>query len=72
MSEPGRGDKLGLASVGVAALAIACCAAGPLLGAWVGSLAVGALVGIGAGLGLLVAVLAILYLRRSGGKKASP
>ncbi len=41
MSQPGRGEKLGLAGVAAAALAVVCCAAGPLLLAWVGSVAVG-------------------------------
>lgn len=54
MSQPGRGEKLGLAGVAAAALAVVCCAAGPLLLAWVGSVAVGALVGIGAGVAVLV------------------
>ena len=73
MSQPGRGEKLGLAGVAAAALAVVCCAAGPLLLAWVGSVAVGALVGIGAGVAVLVSALTVLYLRRRSGtdKQAS-
>ncbi len=64
MSQPGRSEKLGLAGIAAAALAVVCCAAGPLLVAWVGSVAVGALVGIGGGLAVLVCALTVLYLRR--------
>lgn len=72
---PGRGrsERLGLAGIAAAALAVICCAAGPLLVAWVGSVAVGALVGIGGGLAVLVSALTVLYLRRrsSDDRKAS-
>jgi len=72
---PGRGrsERLGLAGIAAAALAVICCAAGPLLVAWVGSVAVGALVGIGGGLAVLVWALTVLYLRRrsSDDRKAS-
>jgi len=73
MSQPGRGEKLGLAGIAAAALAVVCCAAGPLLLAWVGSVAVGALVGIGAGVAVLVSSVTVLYLRRRSGtdKQAS-
>lgn len=73
MSQPGRGEKLGLAGVAAAALTVVCCAAGPLLLAWVGSVAVGALVGIGAGVAVLVSAVTVLYLRRRSGtdKQAS-
>jgi len=63
MSEP-AGRKLGLAGVAAAVLAVVCCAAGPLLVAFVGSLALGALVGVGVGACLLVAALAAIYARR--------
>lgn len=72
---PGRGrsERLGLAGIAAAALAVICCAAGPLLVAWVGSVAVGALVSIGGGLAVLVSALTVLYLRRrsSDDRKAS-
>jgi len=63
-SERRPGDKTGLAAVGGVALAVACCAGGPLLAATVGSLAVGALLGIAAGIALLVAAGTTLWLRR--------
>jgi len=57
----------GLAAVGVGALAIGCCAGGPLIAALVGSLAVGALIGIGAAMLLLVPACTVVYLRRRSG-----
>ncbi|PZS34314.1 MAG: hypothetical protein DLM61_03800 [Pseudonocardiales bacterium] len=73
MSQPGRGEKPGLAGIAAAGLAVVCCAAGPLLFAWVGSVAVGALVGLGAGLAVLAVAVALLYMRRrsSTDKQAS-
>jgi len=73
VSEGGR-SKLGLAGVAAAALAVICCAAGPLLVAFVASLAAGALVGFGVGLGLLVLAVTALCLRRrsSAGTNAPP
>ena len=63
MSDRAPSDRTTLAAVGVAVLAVACCAGGPLLLALAGSLAVGALVGIAAAACLLVAACVVLYLR---------
>ena len=63
MSDPVRSDRTGLAGIAVVALAVACCAAGPLLVAAVGSIAVGALVGVDAALALLVVAFVVLFLR---------
>ncbi len=74
MSKPGGGGRLGLAGIAAAAVAIVCCAAGPLLVAWVGSVAVGALLGVGAGVAVVVVALTLLFLRRrsSSHPEASP
>jgi hypothetical protein len=63
MSEPAGSDKTGLAAVGAVALAVACCASGPLVAAVAGSLALGALLGIAAGALVLTAACAAPYLR---------
>jgi len=55
----GPGAWTGLAGVGALALAIGCCAALPLVVAFAGSIAVGALVGVGAG---AVALLELVVL----------
>jgi len=74
MSQPRLREKLGLAGIAAAALAVLCCAAGPLLIAWVGSVAVGALLGIGAGVAVLIVAVTLLFLRRrsSSHKQATP
>ncbi|MGD9736705.1 MAG: hypothetical protein AB7V58_14050 [Solirubrobacterales bacterium] len=67
----GRGT--GLAALGVAALAIGCCAATPLLVIAVGSLTVGVLAGIGAGaLALVVLGAAAMLARRRRVPKRMP
>ena len=53
----------GLAGVGAIALAIGCCAAVPLAAALAGSIALGTLVGIGAGAIALIALTALIVLR---------
>ena len=63
MTDPSQSDRTALAAAGVAAVAVACCAGGPLLVAFAGSLAVGALIGIAAALALLFAACGALYLR---------
>lgn len=70
MEEDGRGagarpGGLSAAGIGVAAFAVVCCAAGPLLLAVAGGLAVAAWLGIGTGLLVVAAaVVAILTRRR--------
>ena len=63
MTEPTRSEKTGFAAIAGAAFAVACCAGGPLLVAAVGSLTVGAIVGVVAGVLLLMAACGALYLR---------
>jgi hypothetical protein len=63
--ESGRGPSrwTGAAGVGAVALAIGCCAAAPLLVALAGSIAVGTLLGIGAGAIALILLVALVVLR---------
>lgn len=56
----GRGGILG---IGIAALAIVCCAAFPLLAALAGSVAVGTILGAGAGILAGVALVAVVASR---------
>lgn len=59
------GVKGGLAAVGIAALMVSCCAAAPLLVVLAGSLTIGALAGVAAGVLALVALAgAVVFLRR--------
>ena len=63
------GSRSGLAALGVAALAAVCCAALPLIAGLVGSVAVGALLGLAAGFAaaaLLVGV-AVSWVRHRRG-----
>lgn len=72
MREAAGSGKVGFAAAAGVVLAVGCCAAGPLLAAFVGSLALGTLTGIGAGV-LLVTVCAVVYLRRRpGANKSDP
>lgn len=59
----------GLAAVGVAAFAVACCASLPLLVAVAGSVAIGTVLGVGAGVvaGLLLVALVVARVRRRRG-----
>ena len=59
----------GPAAVGIAAFAVVCCAALPLLAALAGSLALGTLLGVGAGIGAL-ALLVMLVVLRTRRRKA--
>lgn len=63
--QPESGPEGGLAAVGVAAFLVACCGAAPLLVVLVGSLTIGALAGIGAGVLALAALVGVVvFLRR--------
>lgn len=64
MRESVGSGKAGVAAAGGVVLAVGCCAAGPLLAALVGSLALGTLVGVGAAVGLVIAVCTVVFLRR--------
>lgn len=59
----GNASKTGIAAFAVAALAVACCAGLPLLAALAGSVALGALFGIGAGVIAVVALTAVVIVR---------
>jgi hypothetical protein len=52
-------EKLGLAGVGIAVLAIACCAGVPLIAGVAGGIAVAAVLGVGAGVLALAALVAL-------------
>ena len=70
MTDSRSNDRPALAAAGIAVLAVACCAGGPLFVAVAGSLAVGALVGITAAACLLITACVALYLRcRPAAKK---
>ena len=57
------GSKAGLATAGLGVLAVACCAGAPLIAGALGSIAVGGLLGAGAGV-LTVAVVSALIVGR--------
>jgi len=70
--EPRSGDgleKTGLAALGMGALVVVCCAALPLVAGVLGGVAIGAILGVGAGV-LALAVLATLVLLRGRRKRA--
>jgi len=56
----GTGSADRLAGVGLAMLAVVCCAGGPLLIAALGSIGVGAVLGVGAGVLAALALLALI------------
>ncbi|HET8536997.1 MAG TPA: hypothetical protein VFL73_07430 [Solirubrobacteraceae bacterium] len=73
MSDPGGGDKTAWAVTGGALLVVVCCAGGPLLATAFGSLAVGAVLGIGAGVAVLALGCAVLIVRhRSRTRRSTP
>ena len=57
-------EKAGLAALGLGALVVVCCAALPLVAGVLGGVAIGAYLGVGAGV-LALAVLAALVLVRA-------
>jgi hypothetical protein len=62
--EPDAQAKEGLAAVGLAAIAVVCCAALPLLAALSGGIAVGAVLGIGAGVLAVIGLVALVVLHQ--------
>jgi hypothetical protein len=73
---PSRGSPAhgGLAGLGIAAFAVICCAALPLLAALAGSVGIGTVLGAGAGLGaavLLVGLVAAHGQRRRAGNPSA-
>ncbi len=69
-SSDNRPGKEGLAVLGIGALAIGCCAGLPLLVAFAGSVAVGTLLGVGAGILGAVALVAVVVLRNRARRRA--
>lgn len=73
----GGGQDSGHAVLAAAALVVICCAGLPIAAALLGSVAIGTLLGVGAGVlaGVVVVALAVLRVRRhrtTGGRSASP
>lgn len=68
-----RSAQSGLATAGVAALAVVCCAALPLLFAFAGSVAIGTVLGVGVGVaaaaGLAAAIVLRARMRRSSTRR---
>lgn len=66
--------KGGLAGVGFAGIMVVCCAAFPLLAAFAGSVALGAVLGVGAGLVALLVLggLVVAWVRRRRACDAEP
>ncbi len=62
--------KGGFAAVGLGALAVVCCAGGPLIVALIGGIALGTVLGVGAGV-LAVSLVAALVIVRVRGRRAS-
>ena len=61
--EASGGEKLGLAGVGIALFAIVCCAGLPLIaGGVASSIAIGAVLGVGAGILALAALVALVVI----------
>ncbi len=57
------GPKAGLATAGLGVLAVVCCAGGPLVAGALGSIAVGGVLGVGAGVFTVVVVSALIVGR---------
>ncbi len=57
------GPKAGLATAGLGVLAVVCCAGGPLIAGAFGSIAIGGILGVGAGVLAVVVVSALIVLR---------
>ena len=66
LNEGEASPKGGLAAVGFGALAVACCAGGPLIGGLFGGIALGSVFGVGAGVLALSLVAAVVIVRVRG------
>lgn len=67
--EPDAGPRGGLTAVGFGALAVVCCAGGPLIVGVLGGVALGSVLGVGAGV-LAVVLLTVLVVVRVRGQRA--
>jgi hypothetical protein len=68
----GAGANTGLAAAAVVGFGVACCGVVPLALAAVSSLAIGTVLGVGAGILALVAVTALLIVRRRRRRACAP
>jgi predicted lipid-binding transport protein (Tim44 family) len=66
LNEGEASPKGGLAAVGFGALAVACCAGGPLIGGLFGGIALGSVFGVGAGVLAMVLVIGLIVVRVRG------
>jgi hypothetical protein len=70
-SPPARADRVALGTAAVSIIAVACCAALPLLAALAGGIGLAALLGIGSGAVLLLAaVVAAVVVARARRRRA--
>lgn len=69
VKEPDAGPRGGLAVVGFGALAVLCCAGGPLILGVLGGVALGSVVGVGVGV-LAVILATVLMLVQVRGQRA--
>ncbi len=70
-NRPDGADASGFVALGIAALAIGCCAGVPLIAALAGGVAVGTLLGVGAGILAAIALIAAMVLRTRARRRAS-
>ena len=70
--DPGRTPSGGALAAGAGVLALLCCGGLPLLGALVGSVALGTLLGVGGAALAAVVVIALLTLRLRARPRACP
>jgi high-affinity Fe2+/Pb2+ permease len=66
LNEGEASPKGGLAAVGFGALAVACCAGGPLIAGLFGGIALGSVFGVGAGVLAMVLVIGLIVVRVRG------
>jgi len=64
------GQRGGLAAVGFGALAVVCCAGGPLIVGVLGAVALGTVLGVGAGV-LAVVLVTVLVVVRARGRRGA-
>jgi len=70
LKEPDASPRGGLAAVGFGALAVVCCAGGPLIVGVLGGVALGSVLGVGVGV-LAVILVTVLIVARVGRQRAT-
>lgn len=70
LNEAATSPKGGLAAVGFGALAVVCCAGGPLIVGLLGGIALGTVLGVGAGVFAVVLVTVLVIVRVRGQRTA--